>query len=271
MSKCGGTCVWPHTYLNPRGLGLVCPGPRWHPSPSAARLAAHLLLVAAWWSVRGGVRLWSQGDEESAMNGNPERVVAIDGEVRAVAFSADGMQLAAALGDGSVRIVSSTSGEVTRSFVANRATALRAIAFSNDGKRLATGAEDGEAVLWELADGASVLRLRLAAPIASVDFNREGGSTVAEQMLALADARGTVRVVDADAVAPSPGAVAGPRGIEMQRSGGVAARFVQGRCLVHAGAAGPVVADATLGFERLFAFGHEANGTAPRVATHRAR
>ncbi|MES2101034.1 MAG: TIR domain-containing protein [Pseudomonadota bacterium] len=215
----------------------------------------------------GGVRLWQLG-EDAAFTGatGPERVVATDARVTALAFSADGTQLAAGLGDGSVRIVASASGEVSRSFVANRAAGVRAIAFGNDGTRLATGAEDGEAVLWQLADAAPVLRVRMAAPIASVDFNREGDSTLAKHMLAVADAGGALRVVDADTAVPAPGAAPALRAIDLKPGGGVSARFVQGRCLVRAGVAGPVTAEATLGFEPLFAFGRAAAGAAPRVA-----
>jgi len=222
---------------------------------------------------RSGVRLWQIGQGEGAFAGvaADARVVATEAGVTALAFSADGKHLAAGLGDGSVRIVSSASGEVTRSFVATRASALRAIGFSNDGKRLATGAEDGEAILWQFVDAKSgdataVLRLRMAAPIASVDFNREGDSTVAEHMLAVTDTGGALRVVDADASAPPPGAAAVLRGIDLKPGGGLTARFVQGRCLVRAGAAGPVTAEATLGFEPLFAFGRGAAGAPPRLA-----
>lgn len=220
---------------------------------------------------RGGVRLWQIGEDGkdgAAFTGatRPEIVVATDARVTALAFSADGTQLAAGLGDGSVRIVASASGEVTRRFVANRATGLGAIAFSNDGARLATGADDGEAVLWQLADAAPVLRVRMAAPIASVDFNREGDSTLAKHMLALADAGGALRVVDADTAVPAPGGAPAPRAIDLKPGGGLSARFVQGRCLVRAAAAGPVMAEATLGFEPLFGFGRGAAGAAPRVA-----
>jgi hypothetical protein len=215
----------------------------------------------------GGVRLWQLG-EEAAFTGatGAGTVVATDARVAALAFSADGTQLAAGLVDGSVRIVTSASGEVSRSFVASRAAGVRAIAFSNDGTRLATGADDGEAVLWQLADAVPVLRVRMGAPIASVDFNREGGSTLAAHMLALADAGGALRVVDADtAVSTSAGAPA-LRAIDLKPGGGVSARFVQGRCLVRAAATGPVTAEATLGFEPLFAFGRGLPSAAPRVA-----
>ena len=217
---------------------------------------------------RGGVRLWQFGKDDAAFAGptGPEVAVATEASVIALAFSADGAQLALGLGDGSVRIVSAASGEVARSFVANRTAGLRAIAFGNDGKRLATGAEDGEAILWQLADATPVLRFRMRGPIASVDFNREGDSTVARHMLAVADAGGAVRVVDADAAVSSPGAAVELRAVDLRPGGGVTVRFVQGRCLVRAGAAGPVTAEATLGFEPLFAFGRGAAGAAPRVA-----
>ena len=222
---------------------------------------------------RSGVRLWQVGQGEGAFAAvsAQTRTVATDAGVTALAFSADGARLAVGLGDGSVRIVSSASGELAHRFVAHPGAGLRAIAFSNDGKRLATGADDGEAILWQLADAKgvdekAVLRVRMPAPIVSVDFNREGDSTVAAHMLAVADAGGALRVIDADASVQAPGAAAVQRGIDLKPGGGVTARFVQGRCLVRAGAAGPVTAEATLGFEPLFAFGRSAAGAPPRVA-----
>ena len=219
---------------------------------------------------RSGIRLWQLGADGSAPVGTatPGRLIPTDAGVAALAFSADGTQLAAALGDGSVRVVATASGAVTLSFVAKRAIGLRAIAFSNDGARLATGADDGEATLWQLAGAAPVLRLRMSRPIVSVDFNREGDGALAKHMLAIADAGGALRVVDADTAAVPAGAAAMLPSIDLPpgRGAGVTARFVQGRCLVRAGVAGPVVAEATLGFEPLFTFGGGAAGAAPRAA-----
>ena len=188
--------------------------------------------------------------------------------VRALAFAVDGEQLALAHADGSVRIVAAASGGTTRTWLAHATGAVRAVAFSNDGKRLASGAEDGEAVLWDLADATPVLRLRLRRPIATVDFNRDGSSTLAEQMLAASDAGGEVRIVDADAApADAPATLLRSVDLGSERGAGVAARFVtSGRCLARVSATGAVEVDATLGFDRLFELGRADAARAPTIA-----
>jgi len=193
------------------------------------------------------------------------RMVALPA-VQALAFTLDGQQLALAHADGSVRIVAAASGATARTWVAHANSAARAVAFSNDAKRLASGAQDGEAVLWDLANGRGVLRLRFAHPIASVDFNRDGSSTLAENMLAVADAGGAVRVLDADAAPTDDAKIAAQRSIDLQSGAGVAARFVaSGRCLARASTSGPIEVDATLGFDRLFQLGRADTG-APTIA-----
>ena len=212
---------------------------------------------------QAGLQLWTfAGATPSA------RTLALPA-VRALAFAVDGKQLALAHADGSVRIVAAAGAATTHTWIAHATSAARAVAFSNDGKRLASGAEDGETVLWELADARAVLRLRLGRPVASVDFNRDGSSTLAEHMLAVADTGGGVRVVDADAAGADDPTTAPLRAVDF-RSGhdaGVAARFVSsGRCLARASASGPVEVDATLGFDRLFELGRPDTGRAPTIA-----
>lgn len=251
-----------------RALGMLTP---------AAPFEARVLAWGAGGGVAaagpGGAQVWHLGEDEAdiAKAAAGVRAIALDAggaKVTALAFSADGAQLAVGLDDGGVRIVSMATGDLGRRFVANPGAELRALAFSNDGKRLATGAEDGEAVLWQLADSTALLRLRMAAPIASVDFNRRGGSALAEHMLAIADAGGAVRVVDGDAGAAPADARPQLRSVDVPAggNGGVAARFVEGMCLVRAGVGGPVAGDVTLGFDPLFAFAGGAGGAAPRIA-----
>jgi hypothetical protein len=212
---------------------------------------------------RAGLQLWNLAAATPSA-----RTLALPA-VRSLAFAADGKQLALAHADGSLRIVAVADGTTSRTWLAHPNGAVRAVAFSNDAKRLASGAEDGEVVLWALADARAVLRFRLAHAVVSVDFNREGGSTLAEHMLAVADAGGAVRVIDADA-APTPAAgIAALRSVDFPpgTSAGVAARFAtSGRCLARTGARGPIEVDATLGFDRLFVLGRTGTDGAPTIA-----
>ena len=203
----------------------------------------------------GGLRLWPLDSSHGAAA--PPVVLPQVAAVHALAFSPDGRQLALGHVDGAVTIVVASTGARTQAFRAHRA-AVRALAFSNDGRRLASGAESGEVVLWRLVspDAIATMRFEMPRPVASVDFNREGGSTVAEQMLAVADTGGELRVVDADQ--GDGGAAGAPaRGLGLRTEpGAVAARFVtSGRCLAHAAASGRLRVDATLGFAPLFGFG----------------
>ena len=203
-----------------------------------------------------GLRLWSF-DSSNGVAASPVGVPKVPA-VRALAFSPDGRQLALGHVDGTVTIVVASTGARRQTFSAHRA-AVRALSFANDGQRLASGAESGEVALWHVVtpNAIATMRFELPRPVASVDFNREGGSTVAEHMLAVADTGGELRVVDAGTPA---------RFLDLRTEpGSVAARFVtSGRCLVRAGPSPRIEVVATLGFARLFGLG-PADG-APLIA-----
>ena len=78
------------------------------------------------------------------------------GSVNAVAFTADGKQLAAAAGEparfGEVRLWNVADGKLIRTFEGHK-DALYSVAISPDGKTLATGSYDQKIKLWELATG----------------------------------------------------------------------------------------------------------------------
>lgn len=222
------------------------------------------------WSVGGqlaiggsnGLRVWSF-DGSGAATAKPMRAPNVPA-VRTLAFSPDGRQLALGHADGAVTIVAAATGTAARTFAAHR-TAVRALAFANDGQRLASGAESGEVALWNVGTAAPVLRFEMPRPVASVDFNREGGSTVALHMLAAADVGGALRIVDADVL--NGGTASAPaRFLDLHTDpASVAARFVtSGRCLVRAGASGRIEVDSTMGFALLFGLGRA--GTAPLIA-----
>ena len=174
-------------------------------------------------------------------------------DIRALAFSADGKRVATAHADGAVRILAVAASVVERTFVAHPG-GVRAVAFANDGKRLATGGDHGDAALWEIATGLPVFRFRLDRPVVTVDFNRQRSGTRVEHTLAVADAGGGVRLVDAGA----DEARARLRAIDLppRRGAGAGARFVEsGRCLARANRAGSIELDASSGFQTLLELG----------------
>ena len=95
-------------------------------------------------------------------------------DVRAVAFSPDGVTLACS-GHSEVRMWDAASGQLLlfpRAFCGN----ARGLAFSPDGRRLAVGGEAGAPVaVFELTAGRGVTHLRgLACPISKTCFSRDG-------------------------------------------------------------------------------------------------
>lgn len=240
-----------------------------------------------------GLVVWPAGQTGLMVSGAPGRFSALPA-VRGLAFDGDGRRLALAHADGSLRVVADPlAGATVQRLAGHAGGGARAVAFSADGRRLASGGDSGEATLWDLASGRALLRLALPRGVVSVDFNRHGSSVLAEQMLAVTDATGTVRVLDAGAVdgdgilyrlymryarrvagrhrgagdeAPVPARTITLPGAD-GRAAGVAARFVaSGRCLARAGAGPRVEVRASLGFDRLFSLGDGSAGAPPTVA-----
>jgi hypothetical protein len=213
----------------------------------------------------GGLRLWPRGGAASA-GAPPAAVDRLLPGIAALAFAADGQRLALALADGTVHTVTPLGADAAPAFLAHPGGAS-AVAFTADGSRLATGGVNGDVALWETASARPLGRIRLPGAVASVDFNWQGGSNLAERMLALADRTGAVWVIDADAAAQDGATPARIVRLTPLQGPGVAARFdASGRCLVRAAAAAPVTVDATLGFDRLFELGAPTEAAAPVVA-----
>ena len=78
--------------------------------------------------------------------------------VRRLAVSLDGKVLAAAGGDGKIRLWDAASGRLTRT-LAGHTKAVRGVAFSPDGKLLASGSSDRTAKLWNPATGEELANL----------------------------------------------------------------------------------------------------------------
>ena len=74
--------------------------------------------------------------------------------VQSVAFSPDGMRLASASGDGTVRLWAAPTGQPVGKPFEGHTAAVSSVAFSPDGTRLASGSEDKTVRLWE-RDGAA--------------------------------------------------------------------------------------------------------------------
>ena len=126
----------------------------------ASPLTARRLAVAAWrispTDQAGSVlaRLLMEQQQEGILPGDPS-----NGGVSAVAFSPDGHLLAAAYGDGYVRLWNPVTGQAAGAPLpadTGPAGGVNGLAFSPDGKLLATAGGDGYVRLWNPATGQAV-------------------------------------------------------------------------------------------------------------------
>jgi WD40 repeat protein/tRNA A-37 threonylcarbamoyl transferase component Bud32 len=113
-------------------------------------------------------------------------------ELRNVAFSPDGQQVAGAGADGALKVWDAATGREIHNFRGHDGAA-RGVAFGPDGKQLASAGEDKMVRLWDLATGGVRKLGEHTAPINSVAFSPDG------RRLASADSAGTVRVWDVTA------------------------------------------------------------------------
>ncbi len=93
------------------------------------------------------IKLWDAETGKETAN-----LVGSDSSVYALAFSADGRQLAAATAQGSVSLWDMKTKKRVQE-VGKHADAVWAVAFSSDGKYLASGSSDKTAKLWPLGGG----------------------------------------------------------------------------------------------------------------------
>jgi len=236
------------------------PAPAAVPAPAQASATAKAqalawgqggrLAVAGAWGIA-----WARIDGAKAVTGWQALPLPA---VRAMAFNDSGSELLLAHADGTLRVLALPGGGTLRQVMGHPGGA-RAVAFNGGGTRLASGGDDGVAVLWDARTLTALARLKMPGPVSSVDFNRDGSSSFAKWMLAVADHSGALRVVDVDTPA-------GPALELPVAPAGSAARFVaSGRCLARAGAAQPVQVLSTLGFEPLFALGSAAGAGAAQT------
>jgi len=130
---------------------------------SKRALTGHARGVARMWDVSTGVEL--QSFQVPLPQGS-----AVD--VRAVAFSPDGMQLA--IGSGSeASIWSAQSGAVVQR-LDTQGGVVRSVAYSPDGTQLLVGAEDGIVRLWSPQTGTAQVFDARAGAVTSVAFATDG-------------------------------------------------------------------------------------------------
>jgi RNA polymerase sigma factor (sigma-70 family) len=141
------------------------------------------------------------------------------GRIKSVAFSPDGMTLAAGGRDGAIRLFDVATGKERRCLREEQGTGVHAVVFSPDGKTLASVPayslfhleEKGKSVkLWDLATGR--VRARLETPavwVHAVAFAADGRTvTTAGDFLPFTRGQGDVRLWDA--------ATGRPRGTPLQ-------------------------------------------------------
>jgi WD40 repeat protein len=91
-----------------------------------------------------------------------------------IAYSPDGLQLAAFGGDHTVKIMDSDSGQI-RLTLPNPDNQGRGLAFSPDGTRLVTSGSDNMAHVWDLRTGKELLVLKgSSAPVDRVIYSPDG-------------------------------------------------------------------------------------------------
>ena len=108
----------------------------------------------------------------------------IKGSTRSLAFAPSGYQLAAAEGDGTIKLIDARSGRVARSLKSHEGV-VNVVTFSSDGKFLASAGVDGASTflngmsryilkLWDLASGQSRTLASDTASVWALDFSPDG-------------------------------------------------------------------------------------------------
>jgi WD40 repeat protein len=144
----------------------------------------------------GTVEIWSlptPGDEAASSADEPERFTLAggDSEIRALAFSPDGVRLASGDASGTVRVwYQPRSGSAPASTLRAQGAAILALAFAADGDVLASGGTDRTVRLWRMRQprAAPAILGGHARSVSAVAFSANG------QTIATADLDGVVRI-----------------------------------------------------------------------------
>lgn len=102
----------------------------------------------------GGIVFWSAADDRPLTKG----LRAGTGAALDIALSPDDRTLAVAGADRTVRLVDTTTHQVTTTLTGHTAP-VHAVAFSPDGTRLASAGQNGEIFVWDRAAGTATMRL----------------------------------------------------------------------------------------------------------------
>ena len=223
---------------------------RQHAIALSRQLAADSLAIASSDSVtarRLAVAAWSISHTDQARSAmttllieqQPNGILRADRSgygVTGVAFSADGKLLAAAYGDGYVRLWNPVTGQALGALPADtaRGGGVNAVAFSPDGTLLASADADGTIRIWNPVTGqtaGAALHAGIGSAVHGVAFSPDGN------LLASADADGTIRIWN-----PVTGQIVSALLADTARGGGVnAVTFSQdGTLLASADADGTI-------------------------------
>jgi WD40 repeat protein len=142
--------------------------------------------------LNGSLVAWKAPDLLDSTTGEVVADLPPQGQVSALAASADGRVLASGMASGNVYLSDFATGR-RFAFLYGHSDSVRAISFSADGLRVVTGSQDGSVRLWDAATGDGIRTLR-------------GHEGVVEKALFSADRRriitaatdGTIRIWDAD-------------------------------------------------------------------------
>ncbi len=124
------------------------------------------------------------------------------GAVSALAFSADGSRFVSAGAEAYSQlpgerkwaaIVWDMATIAQQALLTGHQGLIRSIALSPDGATVATGADDGTLRFWDASNGTNLSALDMAAPVAAIDWSRDGKHIA----VALARASNNLQVVDA--------------------------------------------------------------------------
>ena len=153
-------------------------------------------------SESGVIHLWQL--DPGAESGYVEQLYlnAHAGAVSALAFSADGSRFVSAGAEAYshlpgerewAAIVWDMATVAQQAILSGHQGLIRSIALSPDGATVATGADDGTLRFWDASNGTNLSALDMAAPVAAIDWSRDGKHIA----VALARASNNLQVVDA--------------------------------------------------------------------------